>query len=162
MEMMMKKWESYEDVARELIRQFKAEFGLVDVEGKQDIPGKSGTSWEIEAKGIKEGESGFVIVECRRYTTSRLKQESMAGLAFRISDTGASGGIVITPIGLQEGAQKVARSSGIETIILTPDSTTTNYVMQYLQKIMVGITETATVSDSVHDDIIHARNRETS
>jgi hypothetical protein len=160
--MMMKKWESYEDVARELIRQFKAEFGLVDVEGKQDIPGKSGTSWEIEAKGIKEGESGFVIVECRRYTTSRLKQESMAGLAFRISDTGASGGIVITPIGLQEGAQKVARSSGIETIILTPDSTTTNYVMQYLQKIMVGITETATVSDSVHDDIIHARNRETS
>jgi len=159
----MKKWESYEDVARELIRQFKTEFGLSDVAGKQDIPGKSGTSWEIEAKGIKEGTSGFVIVECRRYTTSRLKQESIAGLAFRITDTGANGGIIVTPIGLQEGAQKVVQSTGIETVILTPDSTTTNYVMRYLQRIMVGVADSMDfVQDFVQVEVFPAKGKEAS
>jgi len=153
----MKDWESYEEVARELIRRFKTDFGLSDVEGKQDIPGSSGTTWEIEAKGIKEGNSGFIIVECRRYVKSRLKQESVAGLAFRITDTGASGGIIVTPIGLQEGAQKVAQSTGIETVILTPDSTTTDFVMRYLQKIMVGISERVTIKDSVHVEVIRAK-----
>ena len=69
-----KKWESYEEVAQYLLNQFAENFGLGTVEGKQIIPGQSGTNWEIDAKGlITEGE-GFLIVECRRYTTSRLKR----------------------------------------------------------------------------------------
>jgi len=159
---MMSNWKDYEDVARHLIRQCGKEFSLSDVEGKQVIPGSSGTSWEIEAKGIKEGDSGFVIIECRRYPKDRLKQESIGGLAFRIIDTGASGGIIVTPIGLQDGAQKVAHSKNIETVILNPESTTTNHVMRYLNRLMVGISETATISDTVTVEIIRADKRGTS
>jgi hypothetical protein len=95
------------------------EFGLVRVEGKQKILGSStGTEWEIEGKGVTTRDKEFVIVECRRYTTSRLKQECVGALAYRISDTGASGGILVTPIGLQEGAKMVAACENIVTVIL--------------------------------------------
>src|SRR5882724_6794049 len=41
-----KPWQSYEGVARYLLDQFAAEFGLDRVEGKQNVLGKeSGTSW---------------------------------------------------------------------------------------------------------------------
>ena len=55
----------------------------------------------------KENE-GFVIIECRRYTKSRQSQEKIGGLAYRILDTGARGGILISPLGMQEGASKIA------------------------------------------------------
>jgi len=59
-----RKWESYEKVAAHLLDQFAVEFGLERVEGKQHIQGQySGTKWEIDAKGIREGHVGFVIIE---------------------------------------------------------------------------------------------------
>jgi len=154
----MKSWESYEDVARHILRQCSKEFGLSDVEGKQVLSGESGTKWEIEGKGIKEDDAGFVIIECRRYTKDRIKQESVGGLAFRIIDTGASGGIIVTPIGLQEGAEKVAHSRKIETLILHPESTTANYVARYLRKIMVRITETMTIRDEARVEVVRAKS----
>jgi hypothetical protein len=72
---MADKWQSYEEVATYLLNQCAQEFGLSKVEGKQTIPGlRSDTEWEIDAKGVKEGNEGFVIIECRRYTTSRQSQ----------------------------------------------------------------------------------------
>src|SRR5690242_17015231 len=113
-----KTWQSYEEVAAYLLGRFANEFGLGRVEGKQLVPGASGTNWEIDAKGYGQDGTSFVIVECKRYTTSRVSQEILAGLAFRIQDTGASGGIVVTPIGYQEGAKKVAAHVGIKTVQL--------------------------------------------
>jgi hypothetical protein len=64
----MKSWETYEEVARYLLNQFSAAFGLDRVEGKQSLLGKlTGTSWEIDAKRIRLGEQGIILVECRRY-----------------------------------------------------------------------------------------------
>lgn len=61
---MNKKWKNYEEVALYLFNQFKKEFGLSNVEGKQKIPGhRSGTNWEIDAKGINENGEGFVIID---------------------------------------------------------------------------------------------------
>jgi len=58
----MKKWESYQEVATYLLDKFAREFGLNRVEGKQKIQGQySGTEWEIDAKGVREGNEGFVI-----------------------------------------------------------------------------------------------------
>jgi hypothetical protein len=71
-------WKSYEEVAAYLLAQNAAEFGLKRVEGKQSIPGyRSGTSWEIDAKGIREGNEGFVIIECRSYTNSKQNQQKL-------------------------------------------------------------------------------------
>jgi hypothetical protein len=74
----MEAWLSYEDATRFLIDKCRLEFGLKAVEGKQEIEGhRSGTKWEIEGKGIREGDTRFFIIECRRYTTSRLEQEAL-------------------------------------------------------------------------------------
>lgn len=140
-----KKWRTYEEVAQHLLNEFASHFGLGRVEGKQLIPGASTTQWEIDAKGIVADGEGVFIVECRRHTTSKLHQEAIAGLAYRIIDTGASGGILVTPLDLQVGAKKVASHAGIHHVILNPDSTTTQYVLSFLNNTFVGVSDTCNI-----------------
>ena len=53
------KWQSYEEVSTYLLNQIAHKFGLSHFEGKQKIGGKrSGTEWEIDAKGVK-GQAKF-------------------------------------------------------------------------------------------------------
>lgn len=147
---MDQKWKTYEEVAAYLLNQFPADFGLTRVEGKQTVEGlRSGTHWEIDAKGVREGNQGFIIVECRRYTTSKQSQEKLASLAYRITDTGAGGGITVSPFGLQEGARKIAAAENIVEVRLTPNSTPHDFTMQFLNKIMIGITDRISISDHV-------------
>ena len=117
------KWKTYEQVAQFLLNEMAAQFGLGRVEGKQIIPGDSGTNWEIDAKGVRAGDEGCVIIECRRYTKDRVPQDEVGGLAYRIRDSGAAGGIVVSPLGLQHGSALVAAHSGIRSVRLAPDST---------------------------------------
>lgn len=133
-------WESYEDVARYLLENIgdALGLGLQRVEGKQTLVGESGTMWEIDGKGVRAGTAAIVVLECRRYTTSRLKQSDIAALAWTISDVGASGGLVVTPLGVQEGGQIVARSAGIDVICLDADATQTDYVVRFLEKVFIG------------------------
>lgn len=152
--MMKKSWQSYEEVAQHLLNQFAEHFELGHVEGKQVVPGKSGAEWEIDAKGVKDKEDAFIIVECRRYTKSRLTQEDMAALAFRIQDTGAKGGIIVSPFELQSGAKKIAAFSNIKHATLTPQSTTTDYILTFLNHVCVGVSDTITFRDSVHVQVI--------
>ena len=147
---MTAKWTTYEEVAAYLLNQYATEFGLERVEGKQDVIGKkSGTSWQIDAKGIREGQEGFVVIECRRYTTSKQNQEKLGGLAYRIFDSGADGGIIVSPLGLQEGAQKVAAAENILNVTLDAESTPTEFIMRFLNKLMIGVEDKLGLHDSV-------------
>ncbi len=137
--MASKEWRTYEEVAEYLLEQFASHFGLGHVEGKQVVPEASGTSWEIDAKGIKADGGGIVLIECRRHTRSKLSQEQLSGLAFRIIDTGAQGGITVSPLDLQKGAKLVAANANIVHVILDPKSTTTEYVMKFLNNVFVGL-----------------------
>ena len=151
----MTKWQSYEEVATYLLNQCAREFGLCKVEGKQSMPGlRSQTEWEIDAKGISEGNEGFVIIECRRYTTSKQNQERIASLAYRIIDTGAQGGIIVSPFGLQAGAQKVALTENIVHVQLSPDSTPHEFAMKFLNKIFLGFQERISLHDEVSAELI--------
>ena len=135
-------WKTYEEVAAYLLNQLAEKFGIVTVEGKQSIKGqKSGTDWEIDAKGVSSQNDIFLIIECRRCTSSKQSQEKIGALAYRIHDTGASGAIIVSPLGLQEGAEKVAKAENIHNVILNPDSTTTNYILKFLNEVHVGIGE---------------------
>ena len=134
-------WRSYERVAQHLLNSIAHHFGLGRVEGKQILPGESGTNWEIDAKGVLLNDDGFLVVECRRYTTSRLSQEDAGAIAYRIRDTGAAGGIIVSPMALQEGAKKVADHEGITRVRLSSDSTTTDYLLQFLNKVFVGLSD---------------------
>ena len=141
-----KAWETYEEVAAYLLNRFAKEFGLRYVEGKQKIQGRrSGTEWTIDARGVAESDEVFFIVECRRYTKSKQNretkqnQEKVGGLAYRIRDTGAAGGIIVSPFGLQEGAAKIAAAENIVSVRLTADSTPTEFVIQFFDKLCLGI-----------------------
>lgn len=152
---MGKGWKSYEEVATYLLNQMASKFGLKRVEGKQTLVGASGTTWEIEAKGVKANSNeAFVIIECRRYTKEKVKQEQVGGLAYRILDTGAEGGIIVTPLGLQTGAKKVAAAGNIISVILTENSTPENYMLKFLNNVFIGLTEHVHVSESVQVTIV--------
>ena len=145
-----KSWESYEEVAAYLLGQMANEFGLRKFEGKQRIEGyRSGTEWEIDAKGVSDNDGIFLIVECRRYTTSRQSQEKVGALAYTIHDTGATGGIIVSPLGLQSGAEQIANAENIHSVILDPNSTTTDYFLEYLNGIRIGVSDRVTISEKV-------------
>ena len=147
---MTKSWETYEDVARYLLNQYAKEFNLSGVEGKQQIEGEqTGATWEIDAKGIKEGNEGIVVIECKRHTTNKLNQETLGGLAHRITDTGAESGIIVSPLGLQDGASRVASARDILDVKLNANCTPTEFVMQFLNKLMVGVETKLPITDRV-------------
>lgn len=142
----MKDWERYEQTAQLLLNQFAEHFELGSVEGKQIVPGASGAKWEIDAKGVKADGEGFLIVECR-LRKSRQNQEQVAALAYKINDTGAQGGILVTPVDLQRGGRKVADYESIDHVILNRESTTEAYVIEFLDKVFMGFRESIGVSD---------------
>ncbi len=160
---MGKEWSTYEEVSEYLIKKFANEFGLSDVEGKQKLKGNlSGTYWEIDAKGISEANTGFIVIECRCYKSSKQKQEDLAGLAYRIQDTGAKGGIIVSPLGLQKGAKKVAEAETITEVKITPNSDMNEYIVQFLNKVFIGVRGKVRVRGKVEFTIIKdAHNKST-
>jgi hypothetical protein len=133
-----------------LLNKFSEHFGVKFVEGKQLVEGSS-TNWTIDAKGVCEKGEGIIIVECRRYTTSKLNQEQVGALAYRIQDTKAKGGILVSPLGFQEGAARVAKSNKILEVLLDENSTETGFVIKFLDKMFlgIGIQNTVNVSDTI-------------
>jgi len=146
----MQGWQSYQEVAAYLLNHFAKEFGLTRVEGKQTVHGfKSGTDWEIDAKGVREGPNqGFVIIECRRYTSSRQNQEKLGSLAYRILDTGASGGVIVSVLGLQEGAAKIRAAEDIIDVQLNANCTPDEFALKFLNRLMIGVKETAKLGEA--------------
>lgn len=138
-----KKWENYEQVSAYLLDQLHQEFGLEKVEGKQKVKGfRSGTNYIIEAKGILENGEGIVIIECRDYSTKKQNQDQMGGLAYRIIDTNAKGGIIVSKLGLQKGAKKIADRENIVSVFIDPKSTPQEFTIEFLNKIFVGAVST--------------------
>ena len=150
-----KEWKTYEEVAIYLLGQMKDKFGLGLVEGKQKIKGKkSGTTYDIEGKGIRTNNEAIIIIECRRYTTARQSQDRVGGLAYRILDTGAGGGIIVSPLGLQSGAKKIAKAENIHSVRLAPNSTRTDFILRFLNEVMLGTSDSiAFWNDHVETEI---------
>ncbi|NUZ06736.1 restriction endonuclease [Piscinibacter koreensis] len=141
-------WRSYEEVAAHLLTQFAGHFGLGEVQGKQILAGASGTSWEIDAKGVNTIDGTFVVVECKRYPHRKVDQGKLGNLAYCIRDLGATGGIVVTPVGLQKGAEKIAAHERIVTVRLAPESTSTEYMLRFLNQIFVGVEDRLQITDT--------------
>jgi hypothetical protein len=68
--------------------------------------------------------------------------------AYKVADTGARGGIAVSPLGLRKGAQKIADAEGIKTVRLTQDSTELDYVMRFLDDLFIGFSDKVEVNDS--------------
>jgi hypothetical protein len=98
---------------------------------------ESGTEWTIDAKGVNIDGEGFVIIEARRYSTSRQNQEKLGALAYRIKDTGASGGIIVSHAGLQKGAEKVAKANNIISVQIDKDSSPESFTIHFPNKFLM-------------------------
>lgn len=133
-------WQNYEEVARFLLAKLSDVLGLgLDyVDGKQKLTGDA-TDWEIDGKGVRTEDGGVIVIECRRLTTSKVKQNAVGALAYSIRDLGASEGIIVTPIGVQKGGQRIAEREGIKVVRLAADSTTENYLLKFLGSVVVGV-----------------------
>jgi len=44
----------------------------------------------------------------------------------------------VTPLGIQEGAAKIAVAEKIQSVRLDPDSTQSDYLLKFLEKTMIG------------------------
>lgn len=128
-------WQSYEEVARYLLNMFSADFGVDFFEGKQSIAGACGTDWQIDAVGVRQSDSAIVLVECRRHTTSKLSQEDVAAFAWRIDDTSALRGIIVSPFDVQKGAKLVADAGSIERVRLNANSTSESFCMEFINRL---------------------------
>lgn len=133
-------WEKYEEVATYLLDKIKKDLKLKSIEGKQKLVGENtGTEWEVDAKGVSEEGGGIVLIECRRYTKSRQSQEKVAAFAYRIQDTKADGGIIVSPLGLQSGAKKVAEANNIISVEIDSNSTPASFTMRFLKHFFIGV-----------------------
>jgi hypothetical protein len=148
-------WEKYEQVAIYLLNRVASALGLEHVEGKQKvIDSRSGMRWEIDGKGVKIGNEGFVVIECRRYTKSKQKPGQMAELAYRIHGIGAEGGILVSPLGVQEGAAKIAACENIQIVNMNENSTNTDYMLSFLNTVFVGASDTGHATEDARVEII--------
>ncbi len=143
-------WKSYEDIATFVLNQCAHEFGLGNFDGKQMIEGASGTDWEVDARGWSKDGSTFFNVECKKHIGTRISQALTGSLAYSITDTGATGGFLVSPEGLQSGAKKVAAAAGIHEIKLDPASTTSAYFGEWLGSLHAGFTDVVNVGVSEH------------
>jgi hypothetical protein len=149
-------WRTYEGIARHLLNELRARLGLSAFEVKQNVTGQSGTTWEIDAKGIRNGDEGFVIIECRGYPNGRVMQEEVATLAYRIWNSGAAGGLVVSPLDLQASAKLFAAHEEIVEIQMVPARTTTDFLVKFLDQIFVRRSTSLirlkfAVTDTLHD-----------
>jgi len=102
-----------------------------EVHPKEKLLGeKTKTSWEIDALGYDENRN-LALIECKYYSSARVDQNTLAAFAYIIKDTGAYRGIVVTTLGLQEGAKKIAETEGIELIELAYNSTDKNFYIRF-------------------------------
>ncbi|WP_288130747.1 restriction endonuclease [Microbulbifer sp.] len=147
---MTKKWENYEDVAVYLLNQFSDKFGLDSVSGKQTVPGEiTKTNWEIDGKGIRSEDGAIIIVECKRHLKSKQNQEVLGGLSYRIIDSGAAGGILVSPLGFQKGAKLVAEANNIMQVQLNSNSTNSEYLIRFLKNVCIGLVDSLEVRATV-------------
>ncbi|MBI1177815.1 hypothetical protein GC207_10295 [bacterium] len=153
-----KNWAIYENASRKALKGIISEFGLDTVDGKQELNGKSGACWEIDAKAISSTTGRFFIVECRRRLKKGLDQEAIAALAYRSKDTGASGALVVTPKGLQRGARTVAKFENIHLIKVSAESTIDQFLWEFRDIVGGGVNERAGLSvgfrDGSYDEVV--------
>ena len=137
---MTKNWERYEEVVQQILGHLRTELGFASVEGKGKQPGASGTEWEADAICYRQGDGKMILVECKHWSR-RIDQRTMGQFAFSINDSGAAGGLLVTPIGYQEGAAKVANASKIGMATLNPDATDREYALRIAERLFIGIAD---------------------
>ena len=129
-------------------------------------PAAEQASAAIAEPAGKKPEAGNVGVKAGDTSKSGAKpegdarKEQVAGLAYRIQDTGADGAILVSPLGVQKGAALVAARENIHIVQLDGESSTADYLMKFLEKTMIGasLEMNAEASISFSAEVIRSKN----
>ena len=108
--------QDYEELVGDVIAQLEDK--RMDLIRNQKLKGKSGQSHQIDLV-VDFERMGVVyrtLVECK-YWNKRVGVESVMVLAKRKEDLGAQKGILVTTVGFQRGAFRIAKAEGIALII---------------------------------------------
>lgn len=141
----MKKWEAYEQAAKRVISDLRTRLGVIEVSGKQELPGIDGSTYELDAVAWTDDAGSFLLVEAKRHTVAGLDQDTVNAIAYKLVKVGADGAIIVSPLPLQAGAKKAATFDSIVQIILSADSTAEDYLAEYLGQRFLG----ASISESL-------------
>jgi hypothetical protein len=135
---MEKDWERYERVVRAILESLREHLGYSRVDPKGDLPGRSGTDWEVDATAYQLDDGKIVLIECKRYPDRKVTQGEMGEQAYRIIETGAAGGLFVTAVGYQEGAKLVANAAKIGMATLNLDATEREYDLDIAGRLFFG------------------------
>lgn len=137
-------YEEYEDLTRRILNdeRVRSDLDLTRVEAyKHKFTGKkSGTDWEVDAFGY-DLDGGLVLIECKHYQTNKLNQNQLGAFVYSIQDIGAKRGIVVTTLGLQKGAIKVAKAENITLIKLDYNSNSKDFTVHLVNKAVIQRTD---------------------
>ena len=107
----------YEELVADVCGELCSVPGAV-IRHNQRLRGNSGHEHQIDVVIEYPGPVRLLIlVECK-YWTHPVTVEEVLVLAQRLTDTGAHKGIIVTRIGFQPGALKVAQARGIALVRL--------------------------------------------
>ncbi len=131
-------WKKYEEYTRAILndervkKYLEENFNLPDIkiQSKQKFTGKSGTEWEVDGYGYDD--NYLILIECKQYKSEiRVDQNLLAAFAYIIKDVRAKYGIIVTTVGLQSGAKKVADAENIRLIEVHQNSTDENFFVRF-------------------------------
>lgn len=131
-------WEKYEEYTRiilndRVVKQYlKQNYNLFDItiQPKKKFLGVSGAMWEIDAYGYNNND--LILIECKHYkNNTKVEQNIVAAFAYIIRDLKAKCGIIITTVGLQSGANKVATHENIQIIQIHQNSTDKHFFIRF-------------------------------
>lgn len=111
--------EKYERLVKHILES-KASDSLKNFEvfGSRHYTGKSGHDHQIDVSVVFSlaGVRVIVLVECKCYSR-RVQVNDVLEFATRLEDIGGHKGIIVSTVGFQEGAKKLAKSKGIALVV---------------------------------------------
>jgi hypothetical protein len=122
-------WESYEDVAREVVRCLAHEIGLVKVVDTKAVFQGAVENWEIDVAAY-QFDGKLVVFECRKRSRN-VEKGDMAHFAYVVEDLGAKG-FLVSPRGLAKGAQNIANHHAIDHMKLVWDEGSSQRIVDFL------------------------------
>jgi hypothetical protein len=86
---------------------------------------------------------------CSRYCVGRRRRCPCTG-----ATSPQNGGILVNPLDLQEGAERVAAAENIIAVRLNEDCNRYEFVLGFLNKIMLGVLDQISIGEEVHVKLV--------
>ena len=149
--------ELYEQACQIIMHQNSTVLGYGWVEGsRSDYWGMlSRTTRQIDAT-IHLPDEQRVLVECKRWMTAKIDVQDVESFDAKVRfDLGYEGAMMVSCLGFTHGAVNYAKSRNIGLVTLNANATLDEYIMKMDAHLLVGVVETALVSEEVFSCQLH-------